>query len=326
MRAPAFWWRPPGLAAALLQPAGALYGAIAAHRMARPAPRAARPVVCVGNPTLGGAGKTPTALALAALLIGMGESPVFLTRGYGGRLKGPHVVDGARDRAADVGDEPLLLARAAPVVVAANRAAGAKVAAGLGSVVVMDDGFQSPSVAKNLSVLVIDAAVGLGNNRVFPAGPLRAPLAPQLERAGAIVLVGEGEAGEGVAAGLPVLRARLVADAGALEGLGPILAFAGIGRPAKFADTLAALGRPAARFVGYPDHHRYTAADARRLLDQAAAEGLALVTTEKDMARLTGSPALETLAAACRALPVQLMFEDAAAVTALLGAVLGPPA
>jgi tetraacyldisaccharide 4'-kinase len=316
MRAPALWWRKPGLAAALLSPAGWLYGAIAASRLKRPGQRAARPVICVGNPTLGGAGKTPTAIAIAALLKEMGEQPVFLSRGYGGRLQGPHRVDAARDTAAEVGDEPLLLARTAPAVIARDRPAGAALAATLGSVVVMDDGFQNPSLVKDVSLLVVDAAVGLGNRRVFPAGPLRAPLQPQFARAKAIVLIGDGPDID--AAGLPVLRARLEPEAAVLAGAGPILAFAGIGRPQKFADTLAALGKAPTRFVAFPDHHRYSASDAAALLDQAARENLTLVTTEKDLARLKGAPALDTLAGACRALPVRLRFEDEDALRRLL--------
>jgi tetraacyldisaccharide 4'-kinase len=312
LRAPAFWWQRPGLAAALLSPAGWLYGAIAARRLTKEGARAARPVICVGNPTLGGAGKTPTALAIAALLREMGEQPVFLSRGYGGRLQGPHVVDAARDTSAAVGDEPLLLARAAPTVIARHRPAGAALAATLGSVVVMDDGFQNPSLIKDLSLLVVDAAVGLGNHRVFPAGPLRAPLEPQLARAGAIVLVGAGAnvPGPDLDVGLPVLRARLEPDATALAGVGPILAFAGIGRPQKFADTLASLGKAPTRFVAFPDHHRLSATEAAALLDQAARENLTLVITEKDLARLKGEPALAKLAGACRALPVRLTFDN----------------
>ncbi|ALK08540.1 tetraacyldisaccharide 4'-kinase [Blastochloris viridis] len=320
MRAPALWWRKPGIAAAMLGPAAWLYGSIAERRLAHAGQRAARPVVCVGNPTLGGAGKTPTAIALAALLAELGDEPVFLSRGYGGRIAGPRVVDPGRDTAAEVGDEPLLLARAAPTVVARDRPAGAALAASLGSVVVMDDGFQNPSLIKDLSLLVVDAAVGLGNGRVFPAGPLRAPLRPQLDRADAMVLVGDGPSID--AAPLPVLRARLEPDAAPLEGLGPILAFAGIGRPQKFADTLAALGRPPARFVAFPDHHRYSAADASALLDHAARENLALVTTEKDRVRLAGDPALETLAQTCRTLPVRLVFEDEPRVRGLLAEAL----
>jgi tetraacyldisaccharide 4'-kinase len=316
LNAPAFWWRRPGLAAALLSPAGWLYGAIAARRLAKDGARAARPVICVGNPTLGGAGKTPTAIAIAALLRDMGAQPVFLSRGYGGKLEGPHVVDAARDCSGEVGDEPLLLARAAPTVVARHRPAGAALAATLGSVVVMDDGFQNPSLTKDLSLLVVDAAVGLGNGQVFPAGPLRAPLQPQLARARAIVLVGDGA--DIAADGLPVLRARLEPDASALDSVGPILAFAGIGRPQKFADTLAALGKPPTRFVAFPDHHRYSAADTAALLDQAARENLTLVTTEKDLARLKGDAALDRLARACRALPVRLVFEDDAPLRRLL--------
>ena len=162
--------------AALLSPLAAVYGAIAARRLAQAATRAGIPVICVGNPTVGGAGKTPAAMAIARLLIEAGERPCFLTRGYGGRLAGPLVVE-AGHTAVQVGDEPLLLARVAPTVVAANRVAGAELAREKGaSVIVMDDGFQNPSLAKDFSILVIDGARGIGNGRVLPAGPLRAPL------------------------------------------------------------------------------------------------------------------------------------------------------
>ena len=191
MKAPRFWWEKPGAMAALLAPFAALYGSIAARRLKQEGARAGIPVICVGNPTVGGAGKTPAAMAIARFLIDAGERPYFLTRGYGGRLAGPLVVE-AGHTAVQVGDEPLLLARVAPTVVAANRVAGAELAREKGaSVIVMDDGFQNPSLAKDFSILVIDGARGIGNGRVLPAGPLRAPLAPQLDRADAILIVGD---------------------------------------------------------------------------------------------------------------------------------------
>ncbi|MEZ0214502.1 MAG: tetraacyldisaccharide 4'-kinase, partial [Xanthobacteraceae bacterium] len=201
MRAPGFWWQTErGLKARLLAPLGTLAGAVAAARLGRPGAEAVLPVLCVGNPTVGGSGKTPTALYLAERLAADGHRVAFLTRGYGGRLSGPLAVDPARHGADEVGDEALLLARAAPTFLARDRAAGARAAAATdASLIIMDDGFQNPSLAKSLSLLVIDAAVGVGNGLCLPAGPLRAPLGPQLARAGAVLLVGEGAPGDAVA-------------------------------------------------------------------------------------------------------------------------------
>ena len=181
MREPAFWWRSPSWMSRALAPLGSLYGAISGSRMQRKGHRAAVPVVCVGNYSLGGAGKTPTVLALIKLLRGAGETPVVLSRGYGGRLAGPVRVDGEAHTAADVGDEPLLLSRFAPVIVSRDRVAGVDAAQAVGaSVIVMDDGFQNPSLQKHISLIVVDSNRGLGNGGVFPSGPLRAPLAVQL--------------------------------------------------------------------------------------------------------------------------------------------------
>jgi tetraacyldisaccharide 4'-kinase len=320
MREPAFWWRAGGIGAlaSMLAPLAAVYGAVAAARLVRPGQRAGLPVVCIGNLTVGGAGKTPAALAAARMLAAAGERPVFLSRGYGGALAGPLAVDPARHRARDVGDEPLLLARTAPAVVARARVAGAAmaVAAG-GSVIVMDDGFQNPSLAKDVSVLVVDARRGIGNGRVIPAGPLRAPLDAQLARADALVVVGTGAGAADVAAAararrMPVFSASLRPDAGVIAALrgGRVLAFAGIGDPEKFFATLADAGIAVAATRGFPDHHRYTAAQAMSLCRQADRDGLPLVTTEKDLARLAGDEEAAPLAARARALPVALAFAD----------------
>src|SRR6478672_1390966 len=220
MREPSFWWGEAGLASSLLAPLAMVYGAVAGLRLGAPGRRAGVPVVCAGNLTVGGGGKTPTALAVARLLAHAGERPIFLSRGYGGRLAGPLRVDPARHRALDVGDEPLLLARVAPTVVARDRIEGARMAVAAGaSVIVMDDGFQNPSLAKDLSLLVVDARRGVGNGRIIPAGPLRAPARGQLARAHALVVIGTSAGAEGVIAdaradGLPVLHARLRPDAG----------------------------------------------------------------------------------------------------------------
>ena len=249
MREPPFWWRQGGPAAAMLAPFAAVYGAVASHRLARNGASAGVPVVCIGNPTVGGAGKTPAALTVARMLAADGETPVFLTRGYGGRLAGPVRVDPLQHRAADVGDEPLLLARAHATVVARDRVQGAQAAVAAGAkVIVMDDGFQNPSLAKDFSVLVVDGRRGIGNGRTIPAGPLRAPLGAQLDRAQALIVVGEGGApsvmDEARKRALPVFGARLAPDAAFIASLAGkrVLAFAGIGDPEKFFATLRAGG------------------------------------------------------------------------------------
>jgi tetraacyldisaccharide 4'-kinase len=311
MQAPGFWWRKSGAAAALLSPLAAIYGSVAGRRLAQSGAHAGVPVICIGNPTVGGAGKTPTAIAVARLLIGAGERPAFLTRGFGGRLAGPVLVQTSHT-ANDVGDEPLLLWRVAPTVVSRDRVAGARHAIAAGAtVIVMDDGFQNPALAKDLSILVIDGVRGIGNDHVIPAGPLRAPLAPQLERAHAILIVGDG-VGAMPATRLPTFRARLAPDRIALANLGSrrVLAFAGIGDPQKFFATLAAAGINAQIQRGFADHHRYRADEAAALLAEAERRDLALVTTEKDLARMQGDPALAVLAARVHVLPVELIVSE----------------
>ena len=334
MRPPAFWTRRPGVAAALLSPVAALYDRIATRRMTHAGAALSVPVICIGNPTLGGAGKTPTAIAVAQLLTAAGERPVLLSRGYGGRLAGPVRVDPARHLAADVGDEPLLLARAAPVVVARDRVAGAHLALSDGaSVIVMDDGFQNPSLRKDFSILVVDGGSGIGNGRVFPAGPLRASLDAQLARAQALLVIGEDR--HGVAAwgasrgarlgGLPVFHGTLVPDTAALAALRGqrLLAYAGIGAPAKFFGTLHAAGLDVAETAAFPDHHRFTDADIADLLRRADRGGLTPVSTEKDCVRLAGNPAAAALAARTLALPVTLAVQEQDVFAALVRDGLG---
>ncbi len=321
LRAPAFWWRKPGLASFLLAPAGALYGAVAAVRLSRRGERAKVPVVCVGDPTVGGGGKTPAVIALAKMLSAAGEKPFVLSRGYGGRTPGPVLFDPGMD-ASEIGDEPLLLAAHAPTIVAADRIAGAKLAVESdASVIVLDDGFQNSSLEKDFSLLVIDAETGVGNGRVFPAGPLRAPLTAQVARAHGLILIGLGGAAREVAEAataraIPVFRARLVPDAAAANALAKkrVLAFAGIGRPEKFFATLIEIRAEVAERRVFPDHHRFSPADAKELLSRARAHDLQLVTTEKDLVRMRGDQALAQLAAATKALPVTLEFMDPAAI------------
>jgi tetraacyldisaccharide 4'-kinase len=319
MHEPAFWWRKAGLASGLLAPAAACYGTIAARRMARAGVRAGLPVLCVGNFTLGGAGKTPTALWLAKMLQDESLRPFCLSRGYGGNLTGPKQVDAQADDAAHVGDEALLLARVAPTILARDRVAGAEAARSAGaSVVVMDDGLQNASLAKDFTLAVIDGRRGIGNGRVFPAGPLRAPLAAQLAKTDALLVVGDGEIG--MKTGLPMFRGRLVPDASAVTALKArsVLAFAGIGDPEKFFATAEAAGITVAQRQPFPDHHRFTAEEAADLIMRAEHDGLALLTTEKDRARMTGEPLLAALAAKTHVLPVMLVVEEADALRKLV--------
>uniref|UniRef100_UPI0025D7092D tetraacyldisaccharide 4'-kinase n=1 Tax=Tardiphaga sp. TaxID=1926292 RepID=UPI0025D7092D len=303
MREPAFWRRPSSWLSRLLMPLGAVYGEIAGARMGRQGVVVGIPVLCVGNYHVGGAGKTPTTLALVALLRSIGETPVVLSRGYGGRLRGPVKVDETRHSAADVGDEPLMMARQVTVVIARDRVAGAALARSTGaSVIVMDDGFQNPAVAKDASIIVIDGDRGLGNGRVLPAGPLRAPLDLQVARTDALVVVGNGVAAAGVAAmvagkGIPVLTAWLTPDDISLAALRGerVLAFAGIGDPDRFFRTLRGAGVDVAVEKAFADHHAYGAAEIDALVTQATRDGLMLVTTEKDLVKLRGMPAAASI-------------------------------
>jgi tetraacyldisaccharide 4'-kinase len=326
MREPAFWWEKPGLASRLLAPLAALYGTVAARRMRRPGRRAGAKVVCIGNLTVGGAGKTPTAIAAAQALRDIGANPAFLTRGYGGRLDGPVIVSPTHSAAA-VGDEPLLLARVAPTIVARNRVAGAAAAVDAGAdVIVMDDGFQNPWLDKDLSVVVVDGRRGIGNGRVVPAGPLRAPLAAQLPRAHALLVIGETgpsarafveSARHGDA---PVLTGRLVPDAAAVAVLRGtrVLAFAGIADAEKFFATLEEAGIAVAATRRFADHHPFSAAEAADLIAKAEQSRLTLVTTEKDVARMVGDPALADLAVRAKPLPVTLALDKAGGLRDLL--------
>ncbi len=284
MLAPAFWQR-DGWLPWLLTPAAGVYAAATARRVARPGWRAPVPVVCCGNAGVGGAGKTTLALDLAARLRRMGAAPAFVTRGYGGA--GHAMAVTPRHGYADVGDEALLLAAAAPCWVGRDRAASARAAVAAGAtVLIMDDGLQNPGLDKDLALLTIDGAVGFGNGQVLPAGPLREPLAACARRCHAAVLIGPDAVGAAaMLPGLPVLRAELVQDAPGLAGQ-RVLAFAGIGRPAKFFATLRDAGVDVVETAGFPDHHRYRPAELRRLAARATALDLRLATTPKDAMRL----------------------------------------
>ena len=344
-REPAWWYAPsPGPVSRLLGPAATVWGRLVQRRFARtPAYQAAVPVICIGNFTAGGTGKTPLALEVASLVHAMGLKAAFLSRGYGGRLRGPHWVDVAADRSADVGDEPLLLAAAHPTLVCRDRAAGARaIAEGpvTVDVIIMDDGLQNPGVAKDFTIAVVDGVRGIGNGRVIPAGPLRAPLDFQLTLVDAVVI--NRGATEGADGGMPVsdfadrlrhdfegpvLDAR-IAPSGATDWLSsaPVVAFAGIGVPDRFFATLRALGARLADEVAFADHHAFTPEDATHLLALAHSHGATLVTTEKDRARFAGLDGpLATLRETARTLPIRMKLapRDESRLVALVEGAIG---
>jgi tetraacyldisaccharide 4'-kinase len=311
MRAPSFW-RHKGAAALLLAPLGKLYGASVAFKAATARPyRTPMPVICVGNLTAGGSGKTPVAIAVGQMLAARGKKPVFLTRGYGGKERGSALVKDHHS-ARLMGDEALMLARTAPTIVSSDRAIGAALAVNeKADVIVMDDGHQNFALAKDLSLVVIDGTAGFGNGMVLPAGPLREPVAQGLKRADAVVIMGEGNP-DLAGYGGPVLRAWLEPLPHALAGR-KVLAFAGIGRPKKFFDTLTAVGALVADTESFADHYYYRPDDLAGLRARAKTTGAQLVTTEKDLVRIPPEQRKDITALAVRA-----RFADEAALGRLL--------
>jgi tetraacyldisaccharide 4'-kinase len=274
----------------LLSPFSAIYAGATRRRMARPGWQAPVPVICCGNATAGGAGKTTVAMDLGRRLADRGVAAHFLLRGYGGSLKGPARVDPNRHNSTEVGDEALLLADIRPTWVSAHRSAGAQAAVAAGAqAIVMDDGLQNPTLEKDLSLLVIDGSFGFGNGRVIPGGPLREPVAAAAARCGAAVLIGPDETGalDQLPPGLPVLRARLVAgpEAAMLAGQ-PVFAFCGIANPRKFFATLQEAGAVLAGRESFADHYPYDAGDIQALLAQAESLRALPVTTKKDFVRI----------------------------------------
>jgi tetraacyldisaccharide 4'-kinase len=324
-RPPNFWARPPGFVSNLLLPAGMCWDAAGRLRRAIVRPhQEAVPVVCIGNLVAGGAGKTPVALALASHLAGSGIALHILTRGYGGRLSGPVRVDPAHHDAAAVGDEALLLAARAPCWVARDRADGIRAAVAAGAqLIVLDDGYQNPAVAKTLSIVVVDEEYGFGNGRVIPAGPLREDLARGLARADAVVLLGAEKwrhdpAALGIKADLPVLGAALrPVDDGRFAGMRAV-AFAGIGRPDKFFATLRQLGAELIETRSFPDHHPFRDAEIDDLIRAAKRAQARLTTTAKDIVRVPVEKRFQI-----EVLEVEIRWSDPGALEDLIRSVWG---
>lgn len=297
--APPFWWEKPDWRALLLSPLSAIYGMAAARRMDNAVPgEVGVPVLCVGNLTVGGGGKTPTSVAIANAARKMKLKPGVVSRGYGGLNTGTHIVDAAHDIAKHVGDEPLLIAQHAPVAVSANRLAGAKALIDTGvDFIILDDGFQSMRLKTDFNLVVVDARRGIGNGHVIPGGPLRAPVVPQLRHADAVLRIGEGDAADAVVrqaakAGKTIYVAGTV-PAKKMQLAGKrVLAFAGIADPDKFYETLTKAGAFISLARNWPDHHFFGDDELSELYQTAEAGDLVLVTTEKDAMRLARASAM----------------------------------
>lgn len=312
MKAPDFWTR-RGPLANLLRPLGAITRYATARRVRRRGLNIGVKVICVGNASVGGAGKTQVALDILSRLQGR---PFALTRGYGGALPGPVLVERGSHTALEVGDEALLLATAAPTIKSYDRAAGGRLALAEGATaIVMDDGLQNPTLQKDISLLVIDGGYGFGNGLLLPAGPLREPIAEAARRCRAAVLIGHDETGAlaQLPPSLPVLRASLLPDCMVPLGRCPVIAFAGIGRPEKFFRSVLSLGAELVSRHAYPDHYVYETRDATALLSEAATKGARLVTTAKDFVKLPSN-----LQAACVVVKSHLIWEDELALDMLL--------
>jgi tetraacyldisaccharide 4'-kinase len=315
--APPFWWEKPDWRAYALYPFSAIYGAVARHRMnSAKREKIDCPVLCVGNLTVGGTGKTPVAIALAKAAARLDLLPGFLSRGHGGSFAGPHLVEPHHDSAKHVGDEPLQLADHAPVAVTPNRAAGARLLIDKGcDFLIMDDGFQSARIHIDFALLVIDARRGIGNGHVIPGGPMRAPLLDQLRLADAVLKMGDGSAGDLVIrraarAGKPIFEAVARPREGSGIAGKRLLAFAGIGNPDKFYDTVAEAGGTVALTRSFGDHHFYSDDDLIDLAATARSAELAVVTTAKDAARLRhGSAAAQALLDRAHVLEIDTVFE-----------------
>lgn len=321
MKAPGFWFRPPGVGAASLAPLAAIYTVVTRRRIAKPpvfSPSV--PVICVGNINVGGTGKTPIVIALIKRLQRFGRVAHVVSRGYRGKISGPVRVDTHMHDARDVGDEPMLLSTFAPTFIGRDRAAAACLAIDEADVLLLDDGFQNPTLRKDANLIAVDASRGFGNGRVLPAGPLREPLSEGFRRADLLFSIGPTQAQETFLETLPPSAPELVK--GRLEPLRtgmdwnglPVLAFAGIGHPEKFFATLRGLGADVRHVEALSDHHPLTPGLMRRLENKAHRVSAQLVTTEKDAVRLPASFRSKVLT-----VPVRLRLENWRAVDAILG-------
>jgi tetraacyldisaccharide 4'-kinase len=316
--APPFWWEPADWRGKTLAPAAWVYGRVAAHRLNHaPRKRVAAPVLCVGNFTVGGSGKTPVAITLANAAREAGLKPGFLSRGYGGKVTGVHIVDPMRDTVHAVGDEPKLLATYAPTVVAPDRGLGANALIENGAdFIIMDDGFQSGRVHTDYVLMVVDGHRGIGNGMCIPAGPVRAPVIDQIRAVDALLVINSGEGALPVIrmaarAAKPVYAARLEAmDDHGLAGA-RVLAFSGIGDNEKFFRSLREIGAELVDTRSFGDHHPYSDAEIAEIVAEADSKGLQLVTTAKDAMRLAnGTHAANSLLAKVRLLLVEVVFDD----------------
>lgn len=328
---PPFWWEARNdWKARLLYPASLVYGLVAARNLRRAKRKPiACPVLCVGNFTVGGAGKTPVAIAIAKAARARGFTPGILSRGHGGSVSGPHLVNLLEDQASYVGDEPLLLAEHAPVAISPDRQKGAALLLKQGcDFLIMDDGFQSAHIHIDFALLVVDALRGIGNGQIIPAGPLRAPMVAQLRHTDALLVTGEGTGADALVrqaarAARPVYFAKTVPVNGQ-ELLGqPLLAFSGIGHNEKFFASLRALGATLVEERGFADHHFYEEDELADLEASARRLGATLVTTAKDAARLRQSgPLADRLLEELKVLNIETRFEEAQTLDLIFAATL----
>lgn len=315
MKSPAFWQDSSSPLGWLLAPLGWAYAETTAWRLAHGRSwKAPVPVICVGNLTAGGAGKTPIVRDLARRLKGAGRNVGILSRGYGGTEPGPLKVDPAHHKTNMVGDEPLLLARDAPCWIARDRAAGARAMAAQGiDLILMDDGLQNPGLVKDLSIVVADGATGFGNGRAIPAGPLREEIEAGIRRSDALIVTGDDRHGLVETFSKQIRTLQVDVSIQGTSSAAPLLAFAGIGRPEKFRGTLVEAGANVAAFRAFADHHPYTAAELTALAARARELGAELVTTEKDWVRLDAE-----WRSRIRAIAIDVVWRDEAGIAALL--------
>ena len=320
MRAPDFWWRKNSLLSLLLAPISYLYGLVTCRPFGKGV-TSKIPVICIGNFTAGGAGKTPVALSLAKLFQTRGDEVVFLSRGYGGSLSGPHLVSSTNDRAQDVGDEPLLLAKQAPTIIAKDRVAGLRFIEQqfTPDLIIMDDGFQSARIKPHHALLVVDGKRGLGNGCLMPAGPLRAPLSVQLDHADRLLVVESAHENHATVENLirhfeekqaSVFNVSLKLTQDYDLANKRVVAFSGIGDPQKFFDTVVECGADLVSSMPFPDHHSFSEGEAANILLQANLFDAEIVTTAKDAIRLEGGEGnLAKLLEASKVIEVEAVFD-----------------